>query len=401
MALKARIGEKGIRHSDPFSIVHRRHVEQAAKRRVIDRVIVDVNRDDAIKLNALGDQWEKRWDGWQGETFLVEQKTYLLTTGKKIRTKLEQCSGKEYIGAAARINRINWYWSKRTDKGVVRKVKRRVEKNRLGRLCDRHTVTLSPPAMRLIQKLNLSQREAAALMKSLLEKSVQCFAENSGGRHLISASVHGDSGILHLECLSSRVNARNELCGEKSLPSLSNQEWTIGAWRQKKFGCELSETKTKWLQQNLQRFAERHGNRQPILLQLHDKLDRDFEEWVEKNGHSKLWQESKQEYRAWVSRTEPAKEQWALQRASGKNARKLAERAGMYALRISLPPSVYNLVRGTMTAARVVADLLEGDRNPQVTGLLLQSTLRLGRELLNSNKSQRIQQRFNPQLPRL
>lgn len=400
MALTARIGEKGIRHSDPNSLVHRRHVEQAPRRRVIDRVIVDVNRDDAVKLNALGDQWEKRWDGWQGDTFLVEQKTYVLTTAKKVRTKLKRCSGKEFTAAAAGINRITWYWSERSDKGVVRKVKRKVEKNRLGRLCDRHTVTFSPPAMRLIQKLNLSQRDAAALMKNLQEKNVQFFAEKVG-RRLVLTSGHSDSGILHFDILSSRINSKNNLCGDKSLPSLSNESWTIGAWRQRELGCKLSETKTKWLQDNLRRFAERHGDRQSILLQLHEKLDRDFEEWVEKNGYSKLWQESKSEYRAWVGKTEPAKEQWALERASGKNAWQLAERAAMCALRICLPPSVYTLVRGTMTAAQIVSDLLEGDRNPQATGLLLQSVVCAGRELLKSNKSQRIRQRLIPQLPRL
>ncbi len=395
------IGQSAVRHCDPRSLTHRRHSREASSRRVVDRVIVDVTRNDAVRLNSLGDVWEKKWDGWEGSIFLVEQNTYLLPGAKRVRTKLIECDGSTFTSVASRINRLDWYWSVRSDKGVERKAKRKVEKNRVGRLCDRHTVTLSPPAMRLCQKLNLSERDAKRLLSTLQTKSLQFFAEETG-RHLIGSAAHADSGILHFDIVSSRIDPDHKLCGEKSIPAVSNEGWTIGAWRQKQLGCRLTETKSKWLDHNFQRFAERHGEKQPLLLKLHAKLDDDFEHWVESHGHSKLWEQSKQEYRDWVAETDQTKERWAEERASGKNATKLAERAAMYALRMVLPPTVYNAVRTSMTAAQVVKDLLAGDANPNITGLLLQLTIRAGLKRLNSKKSRyRNGYDFTPTTPKL
>ncbi len=386
MALSASgIKKNAIRHCDPRSLVHEHHVRDASSRRVIDRVVVDVTRADAVKLNALGDQWEKHWQGWKGDTYLIETTTFQLTTGNKLRTKLTECEGLEFTAAANRINRIQWYWSLRTDKGITRKAKRKVETARLGRICDRHTVSLSPPQMRLLQTLNLDSSGAKRLLTTLQEKSVQFFAEETG-RHLVGSAQHADSGILHVDILSSRIDEGNNLSGEKSLPSLSNEAWTIGAWRQKQLGCSLSDTKAKWLQQNLERFSERHGDRQPILLQLHEKLDQDFEEWVGSHGHSKLWEESKNEYRQWVSETDPKKEAWAEERASGKAATRLAERIAVHALRVALPAPFFSFVMTAMTAAQVLSDLLELDRNASASGLLLQLTVASGRAILKSVK---------------
>ncbi len=384
MALSASgIGTSAVRHCDPKSLLHEHHVRDAAGRRVIDRVVVDVRRDDAAKLNALGDRWEKHWEGWKGDTYLIETTTFQLTTGNKLRTKLTECDGKAFVAASNRINRIDWYWSLRTDKGGTRKAKRKVERNRVGKTCDRHTVSFSPPQMRIVQKLDLSAGEAKRLLTSLQEKSVQLFTEQTG-RHLIGTAQHADSGILHFDILSSRIDPENNLCGEKSLPSLSNEAWTVGAWRQGKLGCKLTDTKSKWLDQNLQRFSERHGSRQPILLRLHEKLDQNFEEWVGSQGHSKLWEESKAEYRKWVSETDPRKEQWAEERASGKGATRLAERIAVHALRVALPPPLFSFLMNAMTAAQILSDLLELDRNPSVSDLLLQLTVASGRAILKS-----------------
>ncbi len=337
MALSATgIGTGAVRHCDPTSLLHEQHTREASKRRVVDRVVVDVTRDDAARLNALSDQWEKRWEGWKGDTYLVEQTIFQLPTGNKIRTKITPCEGKVFVAAANRMNRIDWFWSLRNDKGVMRKVKRRVERNRLGHICDRHTVSLSPPQMRLIQKLNLSKAEAKALMVFLQEKNVQCFAEETY-RFQLGGGIHADSGVLHIDHISSRINPDHELVGEKSLPSFSNESWTIGAWRQKQLGCKLTETKEKWLDQNLRRFEERHGKIKSILLRLHEQLDVDFEEWVQKNGHTKLWQESKEEYRKWVEETDVRKEAWAEERASGKGAARIAEKIAVHALRLAFP----------------------------------------------------------------
>jgi hypothetical protein len=386
MALSASgIKKNAIRHCDPRSLVHEHHVRDASSRRVIDRVVVDVTRDDAAKLNALGDQWEKHWEGWKGDTYLIETTTFQLTTGNKLRTKLTECEGQTFTGAANKINRIQWYWSLRTDKGVSRKAKRKVEAARLGRICDRHTVSFSPPQMRLLQKLGLGASEAKRLLTTLQEKSVQFVAEETG-RHLVGTAQHADSGILHFDIVSSRIDPENNLSGEKSLPSLSNEAWTIGAWRQKRLGCSLSDTKTKWLQQNLDRFSERHGDRQPILLQLHEKLDQDFEEWVGSHGHSQLWEESKIEYRNWVAETDPRKEQFAEERASGKAATRLAERIAVHALRVALPPPLFTFVMNAMTVAQILSDLLELDRNASASGLLLQLTVASGRAILKSLK---------------
>lgn len=375
------IGEKAVRHSDPNSRLHNDHVRQAAARRIVDKVIVNVQRDDARRLNVLGNQWEVRWEGWNGDTFLVEQTTYSFITGNKVRTKLKKVSGKEFNANAARINRLDWYWSARADKGVRRKVKRKVERNRLGKVVDRHTVTFSPPQMRLLQKLKVNQCEAARLLTSLQEKSVGFFAAQTK-RHVVASAAHTDSGILHWDILSSRIDPDHNLCGNKSLPSLANESWSIGAWRQRDLGCNLTFAKNKWLTQNLAKFQERHGEEPPLLLQLHQKLDKDFDEWVKDHGHSKLWEQSKREYRDWVAETDPIKEAWAEERAGGKAATKLAERIAMEALRMVLPPPVYGFVKGTLTATQIVSDLLELNRNSSATGLLLQIALTTGLMML-------------------
>jgi hypothetical protein len=379
------LGINGVRHCDPNGRTHERHVQEAKRRRVVDRVVVDVTRDDAVRLNALGDQWEKHWVGWQGDTFLVEQTTYCLSSGRHIRTKLKSVSGREFTAAVAKTNRLDWYWSTRRDKGVIRKVKRKVERNRTGRICDRHTVSLSPPQMRLIQKLDLDLKAVSKLTTYLHEKSVQFFAERTG-RHVVGTARHADSGILHWDHVSARLDSNHNLCGEKSLPSLSNESWTIGAWRQQQLGCKLSETKAKWLTHNLDRFRERHGERQPILLQLHEKLDLDFEQWIRDHGHSSLWEQSKQEYREWVGQTDKVKEKWADERASGKTTSKLAEKIAMQALRLGLPPKVYRFVRNTMTAAHILSDLMELETDANTTGLLLQITLAAAFTVLRASK---------------
>ncbi|MDQ6625862.1 MAG: hypothetical protein M3Y69_06965, partial [Verrucomicrobiota bacterium] len=71
-----------------------------------------------------------------------------------------------------------------------------------------------------------------------------------------------------------------------------------------------------------------------------------FDEWVAERGHQSLYEESKKEYRNWVNRTEPVKEEWAQRRAARKTTTLLAERAAMYALRLVLPPTVYTLFFG-------------------------------------------------------
>ncbi len=153
---------------------------------------------------------------------------------------------------------------------------------------------------------------------------------------------------------------------------------------------------------NLETFQKRHPGKTPVLIELHDSLDDDFEQWVTDSGYKAQYAEAKQEYRDWVKRTEPVKEEFAQRRATGTTGADLAERAAMFALRIVLPPSVYSLVRSTMTVAQVVSDLLEGDRNPNVTGLLLQLTIRKGLQLLVRNKSSRTTSRnFTRDTPKL
>lgn len=400
MALVATgLGKKGVGHSDPSSAKHARHVSEAAQRRVVDRVLVDVTRNDAAKLNALADEWEVHWNGWQGQTYLVQSQTFTFSGGRTTRHSLSECDGSEYTAAASQINRLDWYWSLRNDNGKLRKAKRRVEKNRRGRICDRHTVSLSPPQMRLISKLRLSAAEAKDLMKRLQQEAVQFFAERTG-RHLLGSATHADSGMLHFDILSSRITPDHHLAGEKSLPSFSNPAWTVAAFRQQKLGCTLSPTKSKWLEQNLARFHERHGDREPILLELHNRLDAGFEEWVERNGHTNLWEESKQEYREWVGRTEPIKQRWAEEHASGKAGIRLAERVAVVALRLVLPPQVFAFTMGIMTAAQILSDLLELDRNPAATDLLLHMTLRGAfMTVKRSKKTKRRGQQHHPLMP--
>lgn len=394
MALTATgLGEKAVRHSDPTSSTHACHVGEATRRRIVDRVLVDVTRHDAARLNALADEWEVHWSDWKGTTYLTEQHNFSFSGGSVTRTSLNECSGSEYTAAAQSINRLDWYWSLRRDKNGTRKAKRKVEKNRRGRICDRHTVTLSPPQMRLITKLGLSASEARDLMKQFQHETVQFFSERTS-RHVVGCATHADSGILHFDILSSRITPNHELCGEKSLPSLSNPAWSVAAFRQRKLGCTLSETKSKWLEQNLNRFHERHGESAPILLALHETLDKKFEEWVERNGHGKLWEESKEEYRAWVGRTEPIKQRWAEEHASGKAGIRLAQKAAVTAFRVVLPPDLFRFTMGIMTAAQIAADLFELDRNPRATGLLLQTTLRTAATLYKSCKKKGQLNRF-------
>jgi hypothetical protein len=286
-------------------------------------------------------------------------------------------------------------------KGGKRKIKRKVEQSRLGRICDRHTVTLAPWQTRLLQKLKLDQRARLRLLTSLQQKSVQSFAEKSG-RYMVGSAMHLDAQIPHWDHITSRISPDHKLCGRKSLPTTVNPEWTLGAHRQAKVGCQLSVTKGKWLRMNLDKFEKRHPDRTPILIELHDTLDDHFDEWVKANGHSSKYEEAKSEYRTWANQTEPLKEEFAQRKATGKTATQLAERAAMYAFRMVLPPSVYAFLRVAMTAGQVVKDLLEGDRNPKATDLLLQSTIRAGLALMKPTKGfKKNRYDFTTTLPKL
>lgn len=402
MALtKKGMGINAARHSDPTSSLHRQHAISAKKRRRPERVVVDITAKDEKKLGIDTSQWGLKWEACEGQCFLADTVDYVFSSGRKRRVKLRAVSGKEFVAAQSLVNRINWYHAEMSTKSGKRKVKRKVEKNRLGRICDRHTVTLAPWQTRFFQKLNWDQARRLRLIESLQQKSVQDFAETTG-RFIVGSSLHLDSQLPHWDLVSSRISPEHRRCGEKSLPSTVNPEWTLGAHRQAKIACELSATKKKWLRMNLDKFEKRHPDRTPILIKLHDTLDDHFDEWVKANGHGPKYEEAKSEYRDWVNRTEPLKEEWAQRRATGTTAIQLAERAAMFALRVVLPPSVYSLVRSTMTAVQVVTDLLEGDRNPNVTGLLLQLTIRKGLHLLVPNKSSRTTSRnFTRDTPRL
>jgi len=137
---------------------------------------------------------------------------------------------------------------------------------------------------------------------------------------------------------------------------------------------------------NMDKFRKRHPDKIPVLIELHETLDALFDQWVNEHGHGAKYEEAKTEYRQWVKITEPLKEEFAQRRAAGKTATHLAERAAMFALRIVLPPSVYTLVKTTMTAAQVVNDLLKGERNGDATGLLLQTTIHNGLALMTTKK---------------
>ncbi len=218
---------------------------------------------------------------------------------------------------------------------------------------------------------------------------------------MVGSAMHLDAQIPHWDHITSRISPDHKLCGRKSLPTTVNPEWTLGAHRQAKVGCELSATKKKWLRMNLDKFQQRHPGQTPILIQLHDTLDMHFEDWVKVSGYQSQYEESKKEYRDWVKQTEPLKEEFAQRRATGTMATQLAERAAMYALRMVLPPPVYAFVRSTLTAAQVVKDLLEGDRNPNATGLLLQTTLRAGLALITPAKNSKKSRNFTQTTPTL
>ncbi len=402
MALtKTGMGINAARHSDPTSSLHRQHAIAAKKRRKPERVVVDITAKDEQKLGIDTSQWGLKWEACEGQCFLADTVDYVFSSGRKRRVKLRPVSGKEFVAAQSLVNRIGWYHAEMSTKEGKRKVKRKVEKNRLGRICDRHTVTLAPWQTRFLQKLGWDQPRRIRLLQSLQQESAQSFAEKSG-RFVVGSSLHLDSQIPHWDHVTSRIGLDHKLCGAKSLPTTVNPEWTLGAHRQAKIGCELSATKSKWLRMNLEKFQKRHPGKTPVLIELHDSLDDDFEQWVTHSGYKAQYDEAKQEYRDWVKRTEPVKEEFAQRRATGTTGTDLAERAAMFALRIVLPPSVYNLVRSTMTAVQVVSDLLEGDRNPNVTGLLLQLTIRKGLQLLVRNKSSRTtSQNFTRNTPKL
>ena len=381
--------------------MHKRHVSVAKQRRKPERIVVDISPTDEQKLGVDSAQWALRWETTGGGyCFLADTLDFVLPTATKRRVKLRAVSGKEYVAAQSLVNRITWYHAEMSTKSGKRKVKRKVEANRVGRICDRHTVTLAPWQTRLLQKLNLDEKAQLRLLTSLQQKSVQIFAEKSG-RFMVGSSLHLDSQIPHWDLVSSRISPAHKLCGEKSLPTTVNPEWTLGAHRQASIGCHLSATKNKWLQMNLEKFEKRHPGKTPILIELHATLDKHFEEWVADRGHESLYTEAKNEYRDWVNRTEPVKEEWAQRRAAGKTGTQLAERAALYALRIVLPPTVYTLLRSTMTAAQVVSDLLEGDRNPNAAGLLLQATIRSGLALMNAKPGKNRAVNFTPNTPRL
>jgi hypothetical protein len=230
--------------------------------------------------------------------------------------------------------------------------------------CEEFVVNLSPWQnhfiVRTLKQLDGSgvpkakqQQLVEALVGGIRREVVREFSRISG-RDIIGSYIHYDSSKIHVGVIHSRVGKDNHLVGEKYLRTIG--PWSVAQSRITKLGLvDKSDTR---LQENLQRFATRHGKeRKPLDLYLHEAVDEEFAKAVSSLGSQAeaRFRLSKDFYKAWKLK----------QRESAILQSHATQRVAWQILRLVtplLPPQVRIALAVTRTAGQalsVIATALE------------------------------------------
>jgi hypothetical protein len=304
VSLRRHLSRDSIAHANADSDTHARHVEQRGRHRAIEWVpsAVDVSASAEFRLQA--------------DDLSLTKGVYYVGAGEA-----ERCvSGTEFESACAAVN-----WMRRWNIAKMqRKVKvptgtpgskdglltkdSKVRRKRQDPACEEFVVNLSPWQMSFVNgELNLwkggdvKAEERKALLLSLLGKLrpalITRFQEVTL-RDVIASYVHLDSNKIHFGIVHSRVSAKNELLGEKTIPTVG--PWTTAQSRIAKLG--LVDAADHRLRENLEKFHKRHGeSTRPLDVELHELLDSEFEAVVTTMGADavKRFDTAKEHYGTW------------------------------------------------------------------------------------------------------
>lgn len=285
MGLRRSLTLDGIRHANADSSTHARHVRERKERRSINWIPQANDVEDSAAIFKL------RADGLalgNGRYFLGDH----------------EVDGVEFETGLAKINRErNWQLGSISRSGTTRNVRRKRSTPALGEV----VVNLSPWQMGLINQYlkewedqGIGPEDRRKLLEVWLEPIREAVLSNfreRAGREIVGSYWHYDSNKVHLGIINTRVRADHTLVGIKSLRTIG--PWTVAQSRIYQIGA--GDAGDKRLQENLERFRQRHGE-MPLDLDLHQTLDSVFARQVQTIGAEAKYEQAKSEYREWKDR---------------------------------------------------------------------------------------------------
>lgn len=345
MSLRRHLNREAIAHSNADSNTHARHVS----RRKVDKQISWIAEPS---------------DGAGAEFFSFNPASVGLGQGKYFQghgTEEREVTGPGFESHLASTNwrrRWNFAQMKRGDKVAE------TRRTRSQQACEEFVVNLSPWQNHFIVQ-TLKQLDESGVPKAKQQQLVEVLVggirrevvrefSRISGRDVIGSYIHFDSSKIHVGVIHSRVGKDNHLVGEKYLRTIG--PWSVAQSRIARLGLvDKSDTR---LQENLQRFATRHGkDRKPLDLHLHEVADEEFAKAVKSLGPQAeaRFEASKDFYKGWKKNR---RESAILQSAT-------TQRVAWQILRIVtplLPPQVRIALAVTRTAGQalsVIATALE------------------------------------------
>ena len=290
MSLRRQLNSEGIRHSNADSLTHARHVAERSRQRETAWIPEAVNDPNPASVFRL-----------RGDDLNLPKGIYFTGFGKDEKS-VAGVDFEKNLAAANWERRFHYAPMKRGDK--VSLVRRKSNGPAIGETI----VNLAPWQMLWInselarwEKAGISPEDRKEMLFAFLDPLrktvVGVFAEKTG-RDIPGSYVHLDSNKIHPAIISSRTDSKNELVGEKYLRTIG--PWSVAQNRISQIGA--TDPADNRLQQNLERFRERHGRDcVPLDIQLHGALDKKFDEQVAAMGADALkrFEMAKAEYRGW------------------------------------------------------------------------------------------------------
>jgi hypothetical protein len=291
MSLRRSIDRSGIAHANADSATHARHVADRRARRQIEWVAEPVEDSCA-------------------EIFRLKSPERLgLSKGRYFLGNDSEVSGVIFEHNCNEINRLRSWYRGTMKRGESR---RPVRRKRRSPACQEIVVNLHPAQMFFVQKLLKGWEEngvAAEQRRELFEALIDdlragVIAEYRAASNwdLVGSYIHYDSNKIHVGLVVTRVDQNNRLSPERSLGTLG--AWSVGQNRLRKLG--LVDTADRRLDENLSRFSSKFGDRPPLDLRLHDRLDQDFEKIVTDLKSEDIYRQSEKDYIAWKLRARRA-----------------------------------------------------------------------------------------------
>lgn len=293
MSLRRQLNTEGIRHANADSKTHARHVDERRQQRGIQWVPELIHEENPAAEFRL-------------QTGDLSLPNGLYFTGSGDAEK--QVPGPDFEKHLAAEN-----WARRYYIGTMHRGEKvcAVQRQHKGPALGENITNFSPWQMRFLNE-ELRRWELAGILGEDRKEMLLAFLKPlrltvveefiaATGREVPGNYVHLDSNKIHIAVIQTRTNRDHQLVGDKFLR-------TVGAWSVAQFrivGIGSGDPGDGRLAQNLERFANRHGDGvQPLDIRLHSVLDRKFDEMVAAMGHDAVlrYEAAKQHYREWKTK---------------------------------------------------------------------------------------------------